>query len=92
MRVAAGLEMHMIGFLAVFSSALSGYAGIGVWAIAASALALAALSQAEYTPLYKRAREHGLTDVAQTTIVQSLLNALAASGGAYLVGMVVRFF
>lgn len=81
----------MIGFLAVFASALSGYGGIGVWAIAASALALAALSQAEYGFLYKRAREGGQVDAAQSTAMLSLANALLASGGAYVAGLALRF-
>ncbi len=81
----------MIGFLAVFASSVSGYAGIGIWAIAASSLALAALSQAEYGWLYKQARDGGHDAAAQSTAMHSLANALLASSAAYVAGVALRF-
>lgn len=80
----------MIAYTAIFASALSGYAGIGVWAVALTALALVSLSHAEYGVLYRRGKELGLTDITHSTMLQSLCNALIASGGAYAVGLVFR--
>lgn len=80
----------MIGYLAIFGCALSGYSGLGIWAIAASSLALAALSQAEYGLLYKRARDGGHFGVAQSTSMHSLSNALLASSGAYAAGFALQ--
>lgn len=80
----------MIGFTAIFAAAVSGYAGLGLWTIALTALALVSLSQAEYGSLYRRGRALGLTDFTQATLLQSICNALLATTGAYAVGLVLR--
>ena len=91
-RVAAGRAHDMIGYIAIFASALSGYGGLGVWSIGATALALAALSYAEYGALYRRGQELGLTKVTQSALLQSLANALIATSAAYGMGWVFRLF
>jgi hypothetical protein len=80
----------MIGFTAIFAAALSGYAGLGLWTIALTALALFSLSQAEYGHLYRRGRALGLGEITQSTMLQSACNALLATCGAYGVGLVLR--
>lgn len=52
----------MLGFLAIFAAALAGFGGLGVWAVGASAIALASLSYAEHYQLYRRGQELGLTE------------------------------
>ncbi len=80
----------MLGFLAIFAAALAGFGSVGLWAIAASAMALASLSYAEHFQLYRRGQELGLTEVLRSTALRSFGNALIASGGAYLGGYLLR--
>jgi hypothetical protein len=80
----------MLGFLAILAAALSGFSGIGIWAVAACAIALASLSYAEHYQLYRRGQEMGLTEVLRGTVVRSFGNALMATGGAYAAGMLLR--
>lgn len=80
----------MLGFLAVFAAAVSGFAGLGIWAAVACAIALASLSYAEHYQLYRRGQEMGLTEVLRGTVVRSFANALIASGGAYAAGLLLR--
>lgn len=80
----------MIGFIAIFAAALCGYTGVGIWTVAASAVALASLSFAEYGGLYRRGNELGLTDITKSALLLSFGHALAASGGAYAVGAIFR--
>lgn len=89
-RVMASRGHSMIAYTAIFAAALSGYAGVGIWAIALTALALASLSHAEYGGLYRRGKELGLIGVTQSTMLQSATNALLATGAAYAVGLVFR--
>lgn len=80
----------MLGFLAIFAAAVSGFGGLGIWAVAACAIALASLSYAEHYQLYRRGQELGLTEVLRGTVVRSFGNALMAAGGAYLGGALLR--
>ena len=81
----------MLGFLAIFAAALSGFGGLGVWAIAASAIALASVSYAENYALYRRGQELGHFDALRSTALRSFGNALIAAGGAYACGYLLRF-
>jgi hypothetical protein len=81
----------MFGFMAIFAAALSGFGGIGVWAIAACAIALASLSYAEHHALYRRGQELGHFDALRSTALRSFGNALVTSGGAYTCGWLLRF-
>ena len=80
----------MLGFLTIFAAALAGFAGLGIWAVAAGAIALASFSYSEHQPLYRRGQELGLTEVLRATVVRSFANALIASGGAYVAGLLLR--
>ncbi len=88
-RVAAW-GYSMIGFTVIFAAAISGYAGLGIWAIAVTAIALVSLSYAEYSGLYRRGQELGLTSLTQSTLLQSACNAAIATTGAYAAGLVLR--
>lgn len=89
-RVAASRGRPLIGYTAILAAALSGYAGLGLWTIALTALALVSLSQAEYGHLYRRGRELGLSALVQSTLWQSICHALIATTGAYAVGLLFR--
>lgn len=80
----------MIGFIAIFAAALCGYTGVGIWTVAASAVALASLSFAQYGGLYQRGEEFGLTEITTATLLLSFGHAMAASGVAYAVGAIFR--
>ncbi len=89
-RVALQRTRNMVGYIAILGAAICGYASVGAWAIAISALALASLSQAEYGTLYRRTAELGLSSAGFSVAMKSLGNALLASGGAYLGGVLLR--
>lgn len=80
----------MLSFVVILAAALSGFGGVGVWAAAACAIALASLSYAEHYSLYRRGQELGLTEALRSTVLRSFLNALIASGGAYAGGVLLR--
>jgi len=80
----------MLGFLAIFAAALAGFSGVGVWAVAASAIALASSSYAEHYSLYRRGQELGQFSALRSTALRSLGNALIAAGGAYACGYLMR--
>lgn len=80
----------MLSFLAVLAAAISGFSGIGIWTIAACAIALASLSYSEHYQLYRRGQELGLTEALRSTVLRSFFNALVASGGAYAAGILLR--
>jgi hypothetical protein len=80
----------MLGFLTIFAAALSGFGGLGVWAIAAAAIALASFSYSEHQQIYRRGNEAGLSDALRGNVVRSFANALMASGGAYGCGALLR--
>lgn len=80
----------MLAYSALFGSALSGYAGLGLWAAALVAAVLVAVSQIQYGGIYKRAAETGYLDMAQSTLLQSFGNAIVASGVCYAGGWLFR--
>jgi hypothetical protein len=80
----------MLSFVVILAAALSGFGGVGIWAAAACAIALASLSYAEHYQLYRRGQELGLADSLRSTVLRSFINALVASGGAYLGGVLLR--
>ena len=90
MRVVLGQSYIMAGFITIFAAALSGYAGIGVWAIVVIAFALSMLSRAEYQDLYSEAGKAGLLQIARAITIQSVANAFMASSIAYAGGWVLR--
>lgn len=89
-RVCGWAEIAMLGFATIFAAALAGFVALGVWAIAAAAIALASFSYSEHQDLYRRGQELGLAAALRATVLGSLLNAFVASGAAYAAGAVLR--
>lgn len=90
MRVAAKRAWDVLGFISIFAASVAGFAGVGIWAIAACAIALASTSYAEHHALYRRGQELGLTELTRATVLRSFGNGLLASGGAYACGYLLR--
>jgi len=82
----------MLGYLVILGAAIGGYAGGPPWIIAASAIALMAISYSEHYQFYRRGQELGLTELLENTVLRSALNAAIAAGGAYGVGMMFGIF
>ena len=82
----------MIAYMALMGAAIGGFTGTGPWVIGITAVALAALSRAEYNHLYERAADLGLDEASFSTALQSLANAVIASGLAYAGGYAFRLF
>lgn len=80
----------VLGFISIFAASVAGFANVGLWAIAACAIALASTSYAEHHDLYRRGQELGLTDTLRGTVLRSFGNGLIASGGAYAAGYLLR--
>lgn len=80
----------MLGFISIFAASVAGFANVGLWAIAACAIALASTSYAEHHALYRRGQELGLTDTLRSTVLRSFGNGLIASGAAYFCGWFLR--
>lgn len=80
----------MIAYLAIFCVALTGYAGIGPWAISAGVLALASISYAENARTYERGRELGISRIVDSVTLRSVFNATVASALAYGFGWFMR--
>ncbi len=89
-RVVLKRTRTMIGFLALLGASLGGLAGMGPWVIAICSLALAAASRARYDELYVRAERIGLSAIASTTTLKSVLNAAIASTLAFGGGILLR--
>lgn len=80
----------MLGYLAIFSASLAGYAGLGPWIIAVAAIALASLSRAEHAATYERGRELSLYSIIDSAMVRSAFNGIIASSAAYGFGWLMR--
>lgn len=80
----------MLAFLTILAATLAGYAGVAPWAIAAAAIGLASISYTQNQKLYERGNELGLSQIVESTLLRSLLNAFIASGAGYGLGLVVR--
>jgi hypothetical protein len=79
-----------LGYLGVFGASLGGFAGLGPWVIAVSAIALASVSRAQYPDLYERGRDVGLYRIIDAIMLRSFGNALVAAGAAYGGGLLFR--
>lgn len=88
--VATERGSDVLGFVSIFAATLAGFGGLGIWAIAACAVALASTSYAEHYALYRRGQELGLTDITRLTTLRSFANCLVAAGGAYVGGWLLR--
>jgi len=80
----------VLGFLSIFAASVAGSANVGLWAVAACAIALASTSYAEHHALYRRGQELGLTDTLRATVLRSFGNGMVASGAAYFCGWFLR--
>jgi hypothetical protein len=80
----------LLGYLAILSASLAGYAGVGAWIIAMAAIALAALSRAEHGVTYERSQELSVQGIVTSAIARSMLNGIVASAAAYGFGWVMR--
>ena len=80
----------MLGFATIFAVALAGFGNLGLWAIAAAAIALASFAYSEHQHVYRRGQEVGLAYARRATVLGSFLNALLASGVAYAAGTLLR--
>lgn len=80
----------VLGFISIFAASVAGFANVGVWTIAACAIALASTSYAEHQGLYRRGQELGLTDTLRATALRSLTNGLLAASCAYSGGYLLR--
>lgn len=89
-RVVARPRSDVLGLITIFAASIAGLADVGLWAVAACAVALTGLSYAEHYHLYRRGEELGLSDLVYGTALRSLANGLIASGGAYGVGWALR--
>lgn len=89
-RVAAEKGADVLGFISIFAVSIAGYADVGLWAIAACAIALASTSYAEHYALYRRGQELGLTHATRIAVLRSFGNGLIAAGGAYVGGWLLR--
>lgn len=78
--------LDVLGFIIIFAASVAGFANVGLWAIAACAIALASTSYAEHHALYRRGQELGLAELTRTTALRSFANGLLAAGGAYTGG------
>jgi hypothetical protein len=89
-RVAAERGADVLGFTSIFAASVAGYAELGIWAVAACAIALASASYAEHHQIYRRGQELGLSHVTRAAALRSFGNGLLAAGGAYLGGWLLR--
>ncbi len=80
----------MLGFISIFAASVAGYADVGLWTIAACAIALASTSYAHNHTLYQRGQELGLSDTLRGAMLRSFGNGLVASGAAYFCGWFLR--
>ena len=80
----------MVGYLAIFGAALAAYAGLGLWAIGASGIALASISHFDHAHAHERGRELSLHGIIDSVVVRSMLNGMIASGAAYGFGWLMR--
>ena len=80
----------MLGIVTIVVAALAGFVGVGVWAVAACATALALLSYAEHHHLYRHGQELGLYGVLRSAVLRSSANGLVAAAGAYACGYLLR--
>lgn len=81
----------MITYICIIASAAVGYLNGPWWTALLAGLALALLSVAEQQKLRARFTAVSATDVLMVAGLASLANAMAASGGAFVMGRLVRW-
>jgi hypothetical protein len=82
----------MLAYLTIFSASIAGFASAPAWVILLASIALVSLSFAEHYRLYQRNSGLGMTELVDTTLLGSLINALVASSLAFGAGVALRIF
>jgi hypothetical protein len=77
---------QMLGYLAIFGASIAGYAGLSVFAVGIAASALLLLALAERVKLFSCARDAQVFQDMEQTIIGLVLNAIGATGLAYVAG------
>lgn len=80
----------MLAYLAIFGSAVAGFADAEPWAIAVAAMVLASISFVQHSDLYDRGRAMGLVELLDLALLRSIANAVIASGVAYGFGWLLH--
>ena len=82
----------MLGYLTIFLTSASAFAGAQAWVIGFATIALVSLAYAEHYSIYQRGTELGLDELIDTTLLASTLNALIASSASYGLGWLLVVF
>lgn len=82
----------MLGFSAILFTTISAFLGASIWAAVAGAAALVFISLFWHEQVYA-AHEMQTNRLAQTMLLSgSILNAAVTSGGAFGLGLLLKFF
>ena len=81
----------MAGYFIIVIAAIAGLAGLGWWAPALAGAALHLTVAGKYWELWRRARQPHQQSVAASVWGVSVLQAAVACGGAYILGLAVRW-
>lgn len=81
----------MIAYIFIVASAAVGYFNGPWWTALLAGLALALLSVSEQQKLRTRSAAVGAMEVLMAAGLASLANAMVASGGAFVMGRLVRW-
>ena len=84
------MEAQVLGFIAILSAGLCGYANTSIVCWPAAAIALTSVSWGRHYLLVQRGLEAGLDDVVAETLLKSVINALIETGGCYWAGSALR--
>jgi hypothetical protein len=79
----------MLGFLCILAATIAGMMQTPPWTIGAAAIALAALSRAEYATTYQDGERLGRHALLDRAMIESLANATLVSAAAYGGGYVI---
>ncbi len=80
----------MLGFISVLAAGIAGYADVGLWTVAACAIAVASASCADHYAVHRRGHELGLSDTLLGMAMRSFGNGLVGAGAAYFCGWFLR--
>jgi hypothetical protein len=80
----------MLDFLIIFAAALAGFVHAPVAVVVVAAGGLFAMSYWRHADVYERGMTLGLTSILSRAALMSGWNAIAASGMAFVGGVVIR--
>jgi hypothetical protein len=84
-------DAPLLAYLLIFGASICGFAGVTAWIVPIGALGLASISAVEHRQLYRKARDIGLAEIADETLLGSVWNGLLATSVAYGGGVVFHF-